>query len=152
VQAVRSRYDGRKQNPWNDIECGDHYVRAMSSWALLEAASGYSYNAGEGSICFSPVISPERFRAPFVVSEGWGTFSQRIEKSILEANLLLVYGLLDLKMLSLKAAKSVENVLVETDGRILPAQVYINGDELTLIFSESVTIHNGQALTVKLQF
>ena len=78
VEAVRARYDGRKQNPWNDIECGDHYVRAMASWSLLEAASGYVYDAGTATIGFAPVIGPEDFRAPFVGHEGWGTVAQTV--------------------------------------------------------------------------
>ena len=72
VDAVRARYDGRKQNPWNDIECGDHYVRAMASWSLLEAASGYAYDAAKRMIGFAPVIRPETFRAPFVGQRGLG--------------------------------------------------------------------------------
>ena len=42
VAAVRSRYTGRVRNPWNEYECGNYYARAMSSYALLIALSGFS--------------------------------------------------------------------------------------------------------------
>ena len=46
VRGARDRYDGVPRppigrNPWNEIECGGHYARAMSSWSLLLAASGF---------------------------------------------------------------------------------------------------------------
>jgi len=31
VKALRSRYDGRVRNPWNEYECGSYYARAMAS-------------------------------------------------------------------------------------------------------------------------
>jgi len=37
IQAVRARYDGRERNPFNEVECGDHYVRALSAWSLPKA-------------------------------------------------------------------------------------------------------------------
>jgi uncharacterized protein (DUF608 family) len=38
VKALRSRYDGRIRNPWNEYECGNYYARAMASYALLGCA------------------------------------------------------------------------------------------------------------------
>ena len=35
VRAVHDRYAATKRNPWNEIECGDHYARALASWACL---------------------------------------------------------------------------------------------------------------------
>ena len=45
VRGVRDRHDGAKRNPWNEFECGHHYARAMSSWSLILALSGYHYDA-----------------------------------------------------------------------------------------------------------
>jgi len=42
---IRERHGGARRSPWNEVECGDHYVRPMASWMLLEAASGYQYDA-----------------------------------------------------------------------------------------------------------
>lgn len=37
VEAIRARYDGRRRNPFDEVECGRHYVRSMASWGLIEA-------------------------------------------------------------------------------------------------------------------
>ena len=43
IKGARDRYDGIPRapigrNPWNEIECGGHYARAMSNWSLLTGA------------------------------------------------------------------------------------------------------------------
>ena len=37
VRDIRSRYDGRKRNPFDEAECGHHYVRALAAWSVLKA-------------------------------------------------------------------------------------------------------------------
>ncbi|NUQ31729.1 MAG: hypothetical protein HOP99_02725, partial [Dermatophilaceae bacterium] len=37
VADVRDRHDGRRRNPFNEAECGNHYVRSMASFGLLHA-------------------------------------------------------------------------------------------------------------------
>lgn len=37
VAAVRRRYDGRRRNPYNEVECGNHYARALASYGLVLA-------------------------------------------------------------------------------------------------------------------
>jgi len=76
VAGARERYDGRKRNPWNEIECGGHYARALSSWSLLLALSGFRYDGPAGRLAFNPVFRPERFCAFFTAAEGWGSYSQ----------------------------------------------------------------------------
>ena len=31
----------RKHNPFNEIECGDHYARALASWGVLLGLAGF---------------------------------------------------------------------------------------------------------------
>lgn len=45
VADARARYDGRRRNPFDEAECGHHYARAMSSWAVVLALSGFLYSA-----------------------------------------------------------------------------------------------------------
>lgn len=44
VKSIRHRYNGRIRNPYSEYECGQWYARAMSSYALLFAASGITYD------------------------------------------------------------------------------------------------------------
>lgn len=44
IKDVRDRHDGFKRNPFNEEECGNHYVRAMASWSAIPALSGFHYS------------------------------------------------------------------------------------------------------------
>ncbi len=76
VKAVRDRYDGFRRNPWNEVECGSHYARALASWALMLALSGFRYSAVERSIMFAPALNRRAFKTFFSAGSGWGMFSQ----------------------------------------------------------------------------
>jgi len=72
VKALRSRYDGQTRNPWNEYECGSYYARAMSSYALLLAFSGFRYSAVEGKLWLKPQIKGDWYRTFFSTASGWG--------------------------------------------------------------------------------
>ena len=40
VRNIRDRYDGIKRSPFDEAECGHHYVRAMAAWTVLKAWEG----------------------------------------------------------------------------------------------------------------
>jgi len=53
VTNIRNRYDGYKRNPFDEAECGHHYVRAMASWGLLLAMTEYHYDASNNVMLIS---------------------------------------------------------------------------------------------------
>ena len=75
VKALRSRYDGRTRNPWNEYECGNWYARAMSSYALLGALSGFRYSAVEQTLHFGPKLKVHPFSSFFSTASGYGTIT-----------------------------------------------------------------------------
>jgi non-lysosomal glucosylceramidase len=150
VEAVRTRYDGRKQSPWNDIECGDHYVRAMASWALLEAASGYRYDAGRAQIGFAPVLAPENYRAPFVARDGWGTFTQRVTDGTQRETISPVWGSLTVKVLHFWPQDVVHSAVVTVDGEAVSATLSQTDGEATITLARPIILRAGQALVVAL--
>ena len=79
VDAVRARHDGVRRSPWDEVECGHHYVRSMASWGLLIAGSGFQYDLPRGRISFSPRIDAEDFRCFFSTGSAWGTYRQRVD-------------------------------------------------------------------------
>ncbi len=76
VKAVRDRHDGYRRNPWNEVECGHHYVRSMASWSLLLALSGFNYDMVKGVISFCPVINQNDFSTFWSTGKAWGIYSQ----------------------------------------------------------------------------
>jgi uncharacterized protein (DUF608 family) len=73
VKALRSRYDGRIRNPWNEYECGNYYARAMASYSLLGALAGFRYSAAQRTLWFGPRLSIRPFKTFFSTASGFGT-------------------------------------------------------------------------------
>ena len=96
TETARKRHDGRLRNPWNEVECGDHYVRPMSSWTMMEALSGYVYDGGSGAIRFWPKCNKEDFRCFFTSAKGWGRYSQTLKGSTQVCELRIENGSLEL--------------------------------------------------------
>ena len=95
IRTVRSRYDGHKRNPWNEVECGHHYARSLASWGLLIAASGYTYNLQEGWISFRPIM--DDFKCFFSTAKSWGIYeSKRMDENTLDEKITILFGSRDL--------------------------------------------------------
>ena len=80
VRAVRERHDGSRRNPFDEFECGHHYARAMASYAVLLALSGFSADLSRRRLAFAPRLAegPGRaFTTFFSVGTGWGLYRQR---------------------------------------------------------------------------
>ena len=71
VRATRARHDGSRRNPWNDIECGSYYVRALSSYALINAYSGLTFDQRCGEIGFRPARAGDGVYF-WSAGRGWG--------------------------------------------------------------------------------
>jgi uncharacterized protein (DUF608 family) len=79
VEAVRQRHDGKSRNPWNEVECGHHYARTMSSWMLLLVASGFDSDVSRKQMAFAPVrqlsTSQDKFSTFWSNGKAWGTLT-----------------------------------------------------------------------------
>jgi len=73
VKAVRARYDGHVRNPYNEYECGNYYARAMASYALVGAYSGFRYSAVTKILRLNPKTDTRPYKTFFSVASGFGT-------------------------------------------------------------------------------
>jgi non-lysosomal glucosylceramidase len=97
VRAVRDRHDGVRRNPWNEVECGNHYVRSMASWAVYLALSGMHVDLVAGSLSFEPARDAGSFTGFWVTGRGWGTYQQRAnpETGGFDVSVEVLYGTID---------------------------------------------------------
>lgn len=134
VRAVRAKYDGKKRNPYNEIECGNNYARSMAVYAFIPLISGFSFDMPKGMIGFEPIDELPEFRCIWSVDSAWGTV--KITENALE--LTILGGELPLKKLRAKIAGD----RVTVDGKAVKA-VYKDGE---YEFGETVVVR--EALTV----
>jgi hypothetical protein len=90
VKALRSRYDGKTRNPWNEYECGNYYARAMASYSLLGALSGFRYSAVHKALWFGPRLDIRPFRSFFSAAGAFGTIeldAEALKLQVIEGEL-----------------------------------------------------------------
>ena len=147
VKALRERYCGFNRNPWDELECGHHYARAMASWAVLLALSGYQYDGTKGFIAFSPKINTDDFSTFWSSGTGWGSFNLKGNEVVLKVEygsfklaklgLSRGYGFRSIKTLRVRSGKAGANLKLEKD----LAVVYLDGpvmlkpgDQIEIVF------------------
>ncbi|MBV9229909.1 MAG: hypothetical protein JOZ18_11390 [Chloroflexi bacterium] len=150
LAALRQRYNGTRRNPYNEIECGDHYARAMAGWSVLEALTGFRYNALEYALSFMPVNMQEELHAPFITASGWGTFAQVKEAKGSRIALSCTYGNIRIAQLSLSGTDS--SVVVSLDGTEIPTKFSREEGILSLFFEEPIILNAGSKLEILLCF
>jgi hypothetical protein len=153
VKGLRDRYDGvprdpMPRNPWNEIECGGHYVRAMASWSVLLALSGFEIDGPAQTLRFAPRVTPAGFRAFFTGPEGWGSLAQWREGPSQRCEIAVKEGLLRLRKLRLATEGKVRDVGVSLGRTRLAARHHVANEDLEVELGQGAVIKSGQKLVV----
>lgn len=147
TRAVHDRYHASRRNPWNEVECGDHYARSMASYGVYLAACGFVYHGPDQHIGFAPRLSPENFKCAFTGAEGWGSFTQKIKGKEFTSEISVQLGILKLKTISLQSP-SGNNVRVKLGSKSLPAKISKEGDKLLITLNNTVQINKDERLKI----
>ncbi len=151
VKGARDRYDGVPRppiprNPWNEIECGGHYARAMSSWSLLLALSGFHYDGPGQKLRFMPRYTPERFQAFFTGPEGWGTLRQTRRGKTQRNEIIVAEGRFAVRTLRLDASHPPKRVRVTLGSEPVAAAMKQVMEELVVELGVPAVVEPGKRL------
>ncbi len=150
IRAIHERYSPERRNPYNEIEYGNHYIRAMSSYGAFVAASGFSVNEPRGKLAFDPKVSPENFRSAFITGNGWGSFSQKVGSDEQVNTLRLNYGFLVLNELRLPylGDQSIGLVQALVNGKAIEFD-WISREGFLYLLLEGLHLGEGDILSVR---
>ncbi len=150
TRAIHDRYHAAKRNPYNEIECSDHYARAMASYGTFIAACGLDYHGPKGHIGFDPKLSPDDFRAPFTTAEGWGGYAQQRENGSLKAQFTVHHGRLRVKTAAFvcKGTLKADKVEVRLGTAAIGARLTHTGKDALLVFEKDLIIEEGNKLAI----
>lgn len=151
TRTIHDRYHAAKRNPFNEIECSDHYARAMASHGTFITACGFEYHGPKQYLRFDPKLSPDNFKAPFTAAEGWGSYEQKRSKSDFTAQVALKYGLLHLKELGvvLQSSHRPGKITATLNGKQIPCKLQ-HGEAAKVIFGDAVVIKEGEVLVLNI--
>jgi uncharacterized protein (DUF608 family) len=138
IEAVHRRYL-RAGQPWNHVECGGHYSRAMSSWAPLLAATGFKPDVPNKSLGLAPPV-PGDFHAPWVTASGYGS----IRRAGQTLTITCTSGALELKRL--KTEPEIQSI--ELNGRRLDAHIGTGHDAGTIEFTTPILFGEGDEISL----
>ena len=153
TRVIHDRYHASKRNPFNEIECSDHYARAMASYGTFITACGFEYHGPKGFIRFAPKWDKENSKAPFTAAAGWGSYSQQKIHYRQQHRLEIKHGSIQLQQVSLEKIdhKKAGRITVNLDGQKIPASFTQNDTRLELKFAKRVTIKTNQELVITIQ-
>ena len=153
TRMIHDRYHAYKRNPFNEVECSDHYARAMASYGTFVTACGFEYHGPKGYIGFAPKWSAENFKAPFVTSKGWGSYSQKKEGSKQVHRFDLKYGSLQLRKVRLEKLNNqlAKKVSLIIGTQKLPIQFKQEGTVLLIELNKPLLLQTNQRLIIHIQ-
>lgn len=157
TRAVHDRYHPSRRNPWNEVECGDHYARSMASYGVFLAACGFEYHGPRGHLGFAPRVtsaptgSPSEFKSAFTTAQGWGAFSQRVAPDSLTCRIDLKWGVLALRSLAFELPEklSPRSIEVTSDRRSLSCQHSLQGRRILITLQTVLNLHADQTLEIR---
>lgn len=131
VQGVFERHE-RLGQLWDHAECGDYYYRPLSSWVLLQALSGVSYQGAGDRLLLGPAAVDGDFHGLWASPAGYGQVSGRPGGRLLTC----LQGEIPVGCVSLHGKKHIERIAL--DGAPLPFGTRQDAGQTEALFSRVI--------------
>lgn len=152
VKAIHERYRPEKHNPWNEIECGDHYARALASWGVLVALEDFYYNGPQGVVKYAPKVMKDDFKGVFMAANGWGLITQKRERRLQENEVQVNYGKLAVQELHVELPGSdVTTTTILLNNEPIAHTSRIEKDKIVFSF-EKLVLSKNESLKVRIKY
>ena len=150
LTAVRKRYNGERMNPWNDIECGDHYVRAMSSWSILLAATDFGWDAHLGELRLGNKTGQKHLVAPYFAAPAWGQYE--IDETGPSTRILVKpsEGSMAIRSIVLPSIASAVSATTQLEGRNCDCQIESVGSGIRITFGSNISLAAAKQLSIQI--
>ncbi len=150
TRMIHDRYHAAKRNPFNEIECSDHYARAMASYGTFISACGFDYDGPNGFIKFAPTLNPQNCKVPYTAASGWGSYEQNQNEQKFTAKLHVAYGSLRLKKMAIEPSIFVTKAKVYIGDKIINGKLIKKDRAYQYEFENTVELKKGQVLQINL--
>ncbi|MHB8898222.1 MAG: GH116 family glycosyl hydrolase [Thermoguttaceae bacterium] len=152
-RGVHERYHPAKHNPFNEIECGDHYARGMASWGVLLGLCRFEYHGPRAHLGFTPRLGADDFRAAFTAAEGWGTLAQIRSGSDQTERIEVKWGKVPVKSVALELPEglSLKQASVKLGVNAVAASAVQEGPRVVVTLEKVVVLAEGESLEILLQ-
>ncbi len=95
VRLCRDRYDGRVRNPFDELNAGHWYARAMSSYGLLQGLTGLRVDAVEKTLFIDSKMGD--FTCFLSTATGFGTVTLHQGKAVVKT----VHGRMEIEKIKI---------------------------------------------------
>jgi uncharacterized protein (DUF608 family) len=148
-EAVRARHDGVRRNPWDEAECGFHYVRSLASWLGVWLLLGFHYHAAERRIRLEPRLAADPVRGFWCAPSGWGRYESSRGGGAVRVDVTVERGTLECGVLEVSSGRATgREVSVELRGAQVPSRYRDAGAMARVELARPVSIQAGETLTV----
>ncbi|RKX38627.1 MAG: hypothetical protein DRP64_15415, partial [Verrucomicrobia bacterium] len=154
IKGIDERYQPPVHNPYNEVECGDHYARAMASWGAYLALAGFDYHGPKGEITFAPKFFKDNYKAAFTLAEGWIQFEQTKDSKDRQIDTIkVVNGKAKLNKLTFELidATAKGKAKVAVNGKKVAAKSSLEDGKVVIILKSGLELEKGDVLTVAIK-
>ena len=149
-RSLHERYHASRRNPWNEVECGDHYARSMASYGVYLAACGFEHHGPKGHSRLRPAAGAGRFPRRVHVGGGLGDDRGEAENGTQRQTIELHWGKLRLTTMAFAVADGMKptKVSVKVGDKAVEAEPAMDGERVRITLARPLTLAEGERLEV----